>query len=71
MLEQDFARLGAGPSIDRQYWLAQMQSAVSAASHYLPSLPASQSEQRGTIRRRRHSGLDITSVSNLAKRARL
>jgi hypothetical protein len=50
LLEQDFARLGAGPSIDRQYWLAQMQSAVSAASHYLPSPPASQSEQRGTIR---------------------
>ena len=31
LLELDFMRLGAGSTVDRQYWLAQMQTAVEVA----------------------------------------
>ena len=32
LLDQDFERLGAGPSIDGMHWIAQMESALDAAS---------------------------------------
>ncbi len=32
LLSQDLVQLGSGPTIDRQYWVAQMDSAISAAS---------------------------------------
>jgi hypothetical protein len=32
LLDQDFERLGAGPSADRLHWIAQMESALDAAS---------------------------------------
>ena len=70
LLHQDFLKLGSGPSIDRQYWLAQMQSAVSAAAHYTVYHNRQPTDKRGTTRRRESSSLDITTVPNLAKRAR-
>ena len=33
LLTQDFYQLGSGPSQDRQYWIAQMESALAAANH--------------------------------------
>lgn len=32
LLHQDLIQLGSGPTIDRQYWVAQMDSAIAAAS---------------------------------------
>jgi hypothetical protein len=31
LLQQDFRQLGVGPSLDRQYWITSMQSAIAAA----------------------------------------
>ena len=33
LLEQDFEALGSGPAVDRQYWVAEVDSALSAAKH--------------------------------------
>ena len=33
LLTQDFYQLGSGSSQDRQYWIAQMESALAAANH--------------------------------------
>jgi hypothetical protein len=69
LLQQDYVRLGEGTTVDRQYWLAQMNSAVSAAEsrRQRDMIPPAQA---GNVRTRGEAGLDITTMSNLAKRAR-
>ena len=36
LLQQNFTHLGQGPTLDRQHWIAQMQSALAAAKHKRP-----------------------------------
>jgi hypothetical protein len=33
LLDWDFAELGHGPTVDRQYWIANMESAIQASKH--------------------------------------
>lgn len=54
--------------MDCQYWLAQMNSAVSAAEARRWHLVAP-TTMAGTTRTTDPAGLDITTMSNLAKRS--
>ena len=70
LLEQDFLQLGEGTSVDRQYWLAQMNSALLAVEarrcqQVTPLATVCTICTRATV------GLDITTMSSLAKRTRL
>ena len=71
LLRQDYERLGEGTTVDRQYWLAQMTSAVSAAETTQQRYELTSTAGTGNIRTRGDAGLDITARSNLAKRTRL
>ena len=70
LLEQDYLQLGEGTTVDRQYWLAEMNTAISAveARRRRQVIPLATS---GNFRTRAAAGLDITTTSNLAKRARM
>ena len=71
LLQQDYLRLDEGPSVDRQYWLAQMNSAVSAATTQRERFAFTGTSVVGKVRDRTEAGLDRTKLSNLAKRPRL
>lgn len=65
-----YLQLGEGTTVDRQYWLAEMITAISAveARRHRQVIPLATS---GNVRTRAAAGLDITTTSNLAKRARM
>lgn len=64
LLETDFGRLGEGSSINRQYWIASMESALAAASlansgnitHYNLERFNTRRRRRATRQRLSHSG---------------
>ena len=62
LLEVDYRQLGSGSTTDRQIWLADIDSAISAAAVLLSA---------GGKRRSRNRGIPPESRHNLAKKARL
>jgi hypothetical protein len=70
LLEQDFLQLGEGTSVNSQYWLAQMNLALLAVEEPRRR-QVTPLATIGTICTRATAGLDITTMSNLAKRTRL
>lgn len=74
LLELDFLRLGEGSTVDRQYWLAQMQTAVDVAelSRKKRKLDVYAAQGQALLANTVHqsAGIPKTKQSNLAKRAR-
>ena len=50
LVQQNFTHLGQGPTLDRQHWIAQMQSALAAAQHKRPNEKTDQVDSNKRIR---------------------